>query len=320
RLGAHEAPPAIISIFLGDQLTDLFEQIKAGGAKSSKVMSTLNIGVDTLPPLPQHSGDRNRTSPLAFTGNKFEFRAVGSSQSIATPLMVLNTIVAESIDFIATRLEAATTDDPNKLTAAIQKLLQEIMQENGRIIFNGDGYGEAWQKEAAARGLPNLRTAVEAIPQFGSDEAVALFQKYRVLSPREIESRVEVKMEQYVMTVTVEAKLTAKISKTMIFPAAVRYQNELATTCANLKAVGYSFDTNTLDRVTEMVRCLQDSTTELDGLLEHSGGSLAEEALHARDKLVPAMNAVRSYADRLETIVADDLWPLPTYQEMMFIK
>jgi glutamine synthetase len=320
RLGAHEAPPAILSIFLGDQLTDVFEQIKVGGAKRSKAKSTLHIGVDTLPPLPQHSGDRNRTSPLAFTGNKFEFRAVGSSQSIATPLMVLNTIVAESIDFIATKLEAATAGDLDKLDGAIQLVLREIMLENGRIIFNGDGYGDAWQKEAAARGLPNIPNSVDAIPQFGSDEAIALFTKYNVLSPREIESRVDVKMEQYVMTVTLEAKLTAKIAKTMIFPAAVRYQSELASTCANLKAVGYSFDTNTLDQVTEMVRCLQDSTAELELALAHEGSSMTEEAQHARDKLVPAMGVVRGYADTLETVVADDLWPLPTYQEMLFIK
>ncbi|MCP4421457.1 MAG: glutamine synthetase type III [Chloroflexi bacterium] len=320
RLGANEAPPAIISIFLGDQLTDVFEQIKAGGAKRSKAKSTLHIGVDTLPPLPQHSGDRNRTSPLAFTGNKFEFRAVGSSQSIATPLMVLNTIVAESIDFIATRLEADTDGDLNKLDGAIQTLLQEIMVENGRIIFNGDGYADAWQEEAAARGLSNLRTSVEAFPAFGNDAAVALFSKYSVLSPREVKSRLDVKLEQYAMAVAVEAKLTHKIAKTMIFPAAVRYQNELATTCANLKAVGYTFDTNTLDRVTELVRCLQDSSAVLELSLGHDGSSLAEEAQHALDKLVPAMNIVRSYADTLETVVADDLWPLPSYQEMLFIK
>ncbi|MCA9917678.1 MAG: glutamine synthetase III [Anaerolineales bacterium] len=315
RLGANEAPPAIISIFLGDQLTDVFEQIKAGGAKSSKAMTTLNIGVDTLPALPKHSGDRNRTSPFAFTGNKFEFRAVGSNQSIATPLTVLNTIVAESIDYLATKLEAA--DD---LDSAIQKLLQEIMVEHGRIIFNGDGYSEAWHNEAEERGLANLRTSVDAIPEFGSADAVALFEKYSVLSHREVESRVDVKLEQYAMAVIVEAKLTAKIAKTMIFPAAIRYQSELATTCANLKAVGYTFDTNTLDHVTELVRCLQDSTAELDKALAHEGESVMEEAEHALKGLIPAMNKVRGYADALESVVADDLWPLPTYQEMLYIK
>ena len=298
-------------------MTDVFEQIKAGGAKSSKAKSTLNIGVDTLPPLPLHSGDRNRTSPFAFTGNKFEFRAVGSNQSIATPLMVLNTIVAESIDYVATRLEA----ESGNLEAAIQKLLQEIMVENGRIIFNGDGYSEAWHKEAEEkRGLPNLRTSVDAIPEFGSDAAIKLFEKYKVLSEREVTSRVEVKLEQYAKAVAVEAKLTARIGKTMIFPAAIRYQSELATTCANLKAVGYTFDTNTLDRITELVRCLQDSITELDTTLAHDGDSVEEEAEHALKKVIPAMNKVRKYADTLELMVADDLWPLPSYQEMLFIK
>ena len=316
RLGANEAPPAIISIFLGDQLTDVFEQIKAGGAKSSKAKSTLNIGVDTLPPLPLHSGDRNRTSPFAFTGNKFEFRAVGSNQSIATPLMILNTIVAESIDYIATRLEAESDD----LDAAIQKLLQEILVEHGRIIFNGDGYSDAWHKEAEERGLANLRTSVDAIPEFGSDAAKELFEKYSILSAREVDSRVEVKLEQYAMAVAVEAKLTSRIAKTMIFPAAIRYQSELATTCANLKSVGYTFDTNTLDRVTELVRCLQDSAVELDMALAHEGESVEEEAEHALKKVIPAMNKVREYADTLELIVADDLWPLPSYQEMLFIK
>ncbi len=320
RLGANEAPPAIISIFLGDQLTDVFEQIKAGGAKSSKAKTTLNIGVDTLPPLPQHSGDRNRTSPFAFTGNKFEFRAVGSNQSIATPLTVLNTIVAESIDYIVTRLEADLAGDSSKLDGAIQTLLQEIMVEHGRIIFNGDGYSEAWHKEAEERGLANLRTAVDAIPEYGSEAAVALFKKYSVLSAREVKSRVDVKLEQYAMAVIVEAKLTARIAKTMIFPAAIRYQSELATTCANLKAVGYTFDTNTLDRVTELVRCLQDSTVELEAALAHESDDVLEEAKHARHKLVPAMNLVREYADTLETLVADDLWPLPSYQEMLYIK
>ncbi|WP_420628760.1 glutamine synthetase III [Candidatus Leptofilum sp.] len=321
RLGANEAPPAIISIFLGDQLTDVFEQIKAGGAKSSKAKSTLHIGVDTLPLLPQHSGDRNRTSPFAFTGNKFEFRAVGSNQSIATPLMALNTIVSESLDYIASRIEEETAGDPEKLDGAIQALLHEIVVAHGRIIFNGDGYSEAWHREAEEeRGLPNLRTAVDAIPHFGSEESAELFKKYKVMSSREVASRVEVKLEQYAMAVGVEAKLTAKIAKTMIFPAAIRYQSELATTCANLKAVGYSFDTNTLDRVTELVRCLQDSTAELDVALAHEASTVEEEAEHAQQKLIPAMSVVRGYADTLETMVADDLWPLPTYQEMLFIK
>ncbi|NKQ34910.1 MAG: glutamine synthetase type III [Chloroflexi bacterium] len=316
RLGANEAPPAIISIFLGDQLTDVFEQIKAGGATSSKDKGVLEVGVDTLPPLPKHSGDRNRTSPLAFTGNKFEFRAVGSSQSIAGPLVALNTIVAESLDYIATRLENAE----GSFEEAVQAVLQEIMEEHGRIIFNGDGYSEEWHREAAARGLPNLKTAVDALPELGSPEAVALFEKYNVLSKREVLSRMEVKLEQYVMAINVEAALTAEIAQTMIYPAAVRYQSELAAASANLKAAGLRPNNTVLQRVTDMADCLEESVAELEEAMDHSDGDLLAEATHLRDAVVPAMSQVRSYADELEGIVADDLWPLPTYQEMLFIK
>lgn len=316
RLGANEAPPAIISIFLGDQLTDVYEQIKAGGAKSSKAKDILHVGVDTMPELPKHSGDRNRTSPFAFTGNKFEFRAVGSSQSIAGPLVVLNTIVAESLDYVATKLEAATGD----FAEAVQAVLQEIIVTHGRVIFNGDGYSEAWHKEAEARGLPNLRTAVDALPALASPEAIALFEKYNVLTARESKSRVDVKLEQYVKEVHVEASLTAEIAKTMIYPAAVRYQNELAVTAANLKAAGLRADTSMLQEVTELIDCLKESVAELDLAARHESATVLAEAEHIRDVMLPAMGVVRGYADRLEGIVADDLWPLPTYQEMLFIK
>lgn len=315
RLGANEAPPAIISIFLGDQLTDVFEQIKAGGAKSSKEKGVLEVGVDTLPDLPKHAGDRNRTSPFAFTGNKFEFRAVGSSQSIAGPLGILNTIIAESLDYIATKLEAA--DD---FEAAIQSLLQEIITEHGRIIFNGDGYSEAWHKEAEARGLPNLRSAADALPELASAEAIELFSKYKVLTPREAESRLDVKLEQYVMAVNVETALTVEIGRTMIYPAATRYQNELAATAAHLKAAGLKADTAVLEELTELADCLNQSINELEAVSAHEDDDLLAEATYLRDHVIPAMNTVRDYADKLEAIVADDLWPLPTYQEMLFIK
>jgi glutamine synthetase len=317
RLGANEAPPAIISIFLGDQLTDVFEQIKTGKPTSSKQQGYLEVGVDTLPPLPRHSGDRNRTSPVAFTGNKFEFRAVGSNQSIASPLMVLNTIVAESLDYIATKLEAAEGD----FDEAVQALLKEIVVEHGRIIFNGDGYSEAWHKEAEfERGLPNLRTAADALPMLGSSEAVELFSKYNVLSEREVKSRMEVKLEQYVMAVQVEANLTLKMGKTMIYPAAIRYQSELATNCANLIAAGYDCDSATLDKVSSCVNELRKGLEALEDLMAHEDDDLAVEARYMVDKVLPAMLAVREHADALEGMVADDLWPLPTYQEMLFIK
>jgi glutamine synthetase len=317
RLGANEAPPAIISIFLGDQLTDIFEQIRASGAaSSSKPTGTLTLGADTLPPLPKHSGDRNRTSPFAFTGNKFEFRAVGSSQSLAMPITILNTIIAESLDYMATRLENAKGD----FNTAVQTLLKEIIAEHNDIIFNGDNYSQDWHEEAARRGLPNLRHTVEALPAFGDEEAVVLFAKYGVLTHQEVESRLEVMLEQYVKAIQVEAKLTLEMGRTMIWPAAVRYQGELAATCANLKAVGYEFDTNTLDKVTDLVKLLQDGLTHLEGLMAHETDDLLAEAQYVREKLVPQMAAVRECADALEGYVADDLWPLPTYQEMLFIK
>lgn len=321
RLGANEAPPAIISIFLGDQLTDVLEQIKAGGANSSLPKGTLTVGVDVLPPLPKDAGDRNRTSPFAFTGNRFEFRAVGSNQSIAGPLVAMNTIVAESLDYCATKLEEATGGDPDKLNAELQKLLTQIMNEHGAIVFNGDGYSEEWHAEAEQRGLLNLRTTADALPCLKDPEVEKLFAKYEVLTERELESRLETYLEQYCMTVQVEANLALEMARTLIFPAAIRYQNELASTCANLKLVGYDFDTDTLDRITDLVKYLQDSIAALeDAVLHDHDGDLQMHAEYIRDTMVPAMGFVRKYADELETLVADDLWPLPTYQEMLFIK
>jgi len=322
RLGANEAPPAIISIFLGDQLTEVFEQIaQNGGATSSRAKGTLTVGVDTLPPLPKDAGDRNRTSPFAFTGNRFEFRAVGSGQSIAGPMVAMNTILAESLDMIATELERAVAQDPMELHAAVQTVLKEIITGHGAVIFNGDGYSDAWHKEAEERGLPNLRTTVDALPVLEQDEVISLFETYGVLSKRELHSRLEIYLEQYCKHVAVEARSTVEIAHTIVFPAAVRYQGELARTCADLKALGYTFDTDTLDKVTGMVKKLQDATATLEsGLASHAAETPLAEAEHFRSVVIPAMAAVREAADALEGIVADDLWPLATYQEMLFIK
>lgn len=321
RLGANEAPPAIISVFLGEQLNDVFEQLKTGGAKTSMRAGTLTVGVDTLPPLPKHAGDRNRTSPFAFTGNKFEFRAVGSSQSIAGPLVALNTIVAESLDYIATEIETATGGDPGKLNDAVQKILTGIINKHGAVVFNGDGYSAEWHAEAEKRGLLNLKTSIDALPQLTTPEVLATFEKYGVLSSREMQSRQDIYLEQYVKTVSTEAKLTVEIARTMIFPAAVRYQSELASTCTNLKQLGYTFDTDTLDEITKLVKALQDGTNALDRSLHHHGGDgLLAEAKFYCTTVCPAMSKVRDAADKLEGLVADDLWPLPTYQEMLFIK
>src|SRR6202167_5980953 len=197
RLGANEAPPAIISVFLGDQLSEIFDQVTKGGAKSTKKKETLQVGVDSLPKIPKDAGDRNRTSPFAFTGTRFEFRAVGSSQAIAGAMTAMNTIVAESLDDIASKLEKAVGDDPSKLNGAVQKVLEEIMAESGSVVYNGNGYSEAWHKEAESRGLPNLRSCVDALPLLGGKEASDLFAKYGVLSERETKSRMDVDLEQY---------------------------------------------------------------------------------------------------------------------------
>jgi glutamine synthetase len=235
-------------------------------------------------------------------------------------MVAMNTIMAESLDFIATKLEKAIGDDPSKLNAAIQKVLEEILAEHGGVVFNGNGYSEEWHKEAERRGLPNLPSCVEALPLLGSKEVTELFSKYGVLSERELHSRMEVYLEQYCLVVGLEARTAIEMAKTIIFPAAVRYQGELALTCANLKAVGYVFDTDTLDKVTGLVKDLQDGTAKLEALLaEHGGHSKLEHAKHLCKEVLPAMAAVRKTADLLEGIVADDLWPLATYQEMLFI-
>jgi glutamine synthetase len=258
--------------------------------------------VDSLPKIPKDAGDRNRTSPFAFTGNRFEFRAPGSSMSIAGPMVAMNTIMAESLDYIATRLEEAVGDDTSKLNGAVQKVLEEILSEHGSIVFNGNGYSEEWHKEAEKRGLPNLRSCVEALPLLGSNEVTELFGKYEVLNKRELYSRMDIYLEQYCLVIGLEARTAIEMAKTIIFPEAIRYQVELALTCANLKAVGYVFDTDTLDKVTGLVKELQNGVAKLEAVLaEHGGGhSRLDHAQHLCKEVLPAMLAVRNTADTLE--------------------
>ncbi len=318
RLGANEAPPAIISIFLGDQLADVFDQIAKGAATSSKGKGSMIIGVDTLPVLPTDPGDRNRTSPFAFTGNRFEFRAPGSGQTINVPMIILNTIMADSLDYMATWLEKAVGEGED-FDMAVQKLLTEIITEHGAVVFNGDGYSDNWQVEAAARGLPNLKTTLDSIPELGKPEAIEVFEKYGVFNARELHSREEVRYEMYVLTVNVEAKLTLEIGSTVILPAAVRYQTELATNVATLKAAGIEPDTTLLQTISTPISELSAALSALKtAMAEHGGDTAAEEAKHAQS-LLALMDAVRAAADTLEGVVADDLWPLPTYQEMLYI-
>ena len=320
RLGANEAPPAIISIFLGEQLSDVFEQIEKGRATSSKASGTLTVGVDTLPPLPKHAGDRNRTSPFAFTGNKFEFRAVGSSQSIAGPLVALNTIVAESLDFFANALEKAGGNDPAKLNAAVEKLLQETISQHKAVIFNGNGYSPEWQIEAKKRGLPNLKATPEALDVLVSPKNIALFEKYGVLSEREMRSRYEIYMERYCKDINAEANSAVQIAKTMILPAGYRYQGALVDTAYKLKSLGQSVHIGTLGKLTGLVGIFEKNIEALEKTLSHSGLDIRAEVTHFHDHVIPAMAALREIADQIESILPDDLWPLPTYREMLFIK
>ena len=321
RLGANEAPPAIMSIFLGEQLEDVFNQLKTGVATSSKKSGTLTIGVDTLPPLPRHAGDRNRTSPFAFTGNRFEFRAVGSNQSIAWPLVVMNCIVADSLDFVATELEKETGGDPTKLNAAVQKVLQNIAVEHGAVVFGGNGYSTDWHQEAETRGLPNLRNTLDALPALTDPANIAVLGKYGVLSERELRSRYEIALERYCLDVNMEAQLALEIAKTKILPAALTYQTQLSTLAMNLKALGKDPSMALLDSVLALSSDLEAGISSLEHEMGHEGGDDTQaHALHFRDKVLPIMSQIRVAADALEGIVSDELWPLPTYQEMMFIK
>ncbi len=320
RLGANEAPPAIISIFLGEQLNDVFEQIEIGGAKSSKQGGLFETGVDVLPPLPKEAGDRNRTSPFAFTGNKFEFRAVGSSANIAGANTVLNTIVAESLDYMATKLEADVKGGKD-LPTAIQELLPTIVKESKKVIFNGNGYAEAWHAEAEKRGLPNLKNTVDALPIITRKDTLDLFAKYKVYTPKELESRFNILSEAYVKTLNIEANTALMMAKSQILPAAVRYQTELAQNVMALKGAGVSGNTDVLTQLTAAINDLTRGIGALEKAhAHHVDGSPYEHAKHMRNDVFPALNALRITADKLETLVADDLWPLPTYREMLFIK
>lgn len=321
RLGANEAPPAILSVFLGTELNEVMESIVNGTQITSKRVP-LNLGVDVLPSIPKDSGDRNRTSPMAFTGNRFEFRAVGSNQSIAGPMVAMNTIMAEALDEAATLLEAADTSNTEKLGAAVASYVKMVWGECSNVVFNGDGYADEWQTEAARRGLPNLVTTPDALGVLKEQTYIDLFDKYDVLSERELDSRYEVYAEQYISAVNVESNLVVEMAKTMVFPAAVRYQGQLASSLASLKAIGVETDHNTISKVTDLIKNLQDSVAELEALkaTEHDAESVAAHCFMIKDDVLPKMLEVRGFVDALEAMVADDLWPLPTYQEMLFIK
>lgn len=325
RLGANEAPPAIISIFLGEMLSDVINQLEAGKPVSTKKAGTLNLGANTLPQIPRHSGDRNRTSPFAFTGNKFEFRAVGSSQSIAWPNVVLNSIVADSLAYIADELEEKAGDEPtpSKLQSTARKLLQSIIKEHKRVIFDGDNYSSDWREEAERRGLPNLRDAAAALPAIRSKKAVELFRRRKVLSKIELEARFNIYAEQYANRLRIEAGAMIRMMRRLVLPAAERRQRELAETIAAIESVDVDVAEQraSFEAFTDLVNRLNRSIGELENTVAKMPEDHPEKgARHAAERIKPMMQDVRELADELETHIPDDLWPLPTYREMLFVK
>jgi glutamine synthetase len=323
RLGANEAPPAIISIYVGSELEDIINALIEGRAPTTAPRTgELRLGVGTLPPLPQDTSDRNRTSPFAFTGNKFEFRAVGSSQSIAMPNIFINTMVAESLDYFATEIESR--GGPGDRREVIQTLVRETLTRHRRILFSGDNYSDEWVQEAERRGLQNFVDTPAALANVASEKNVALFEKYAVLSERELQSRSNVMFLKYSHRINVEALATKDIAATHLMPAAIEYQTRLAHSIASVQAVVGGADLgpqlDLLSRITASVNELKmaiDVLEKAHHAAESETLSDAEQAVHIRDQVVPAMARVRAHADTLEQSIDDDLWPLPKYGELL---
>ena len=322
RLGANEAPPAIMSVYLGSQLEELFNQIANGEISDNYSHSgQLEFGVDTLPPLSKDAGDRNRTSPFAFTGNRFEFRAVGSSQSVSGPLIALNTMLADSLTSIGDLLESELGKGADQ-NAAILTVLKDIMNKHGAAIFGGDGYSEEWHKMAVEeRGLLNLPTTADALPTLKEKYIEELFEKTGVLSAVELESRYEVYAEQYILSIEVEAKLVIDMAKTSIYPAAMRHLTDMSQTIAVVGDIGIELDKGNIKTVAELTNSMMSKVSKLAAAIEKEDfGSTEEHMKYSAGTIRPMMDDVRADVDALEAEIADDLWPLPTYQEMLFIK
>jgi glutamine synthetase len=321
RLGANEAPPAIISVYLGTQIEDVFEQIKQGTVKSCAQAGLMNLGVPTLPEFQRDPGDRNRTSPFAFTGNRFEFRAVGSGQSVSGPLVAMNTILTDSLTWIADQMEAELANGAT-LEAAAFKVLKMVMESHSAVVFGGNGYSEEWHRTAVEeRGLANLPTTADALPVLREKYIEALFEKTGVLSTAELESRFEVYSEQYIQVIEMEAKLVISLAKTVIYPVAMRYLSELSASIANLKQIGIAFEQESAEKVASLTTLMMDNVSKLsDAMSQHDFSTIEDHMQYCAKTLRPLMDKVREFADALEDEVADDLWPLPKYQEMLFIK
>ena len=321
RLGANEAPPAILSVYLGDQLEKVFMDIKEGNLMSSATGGDMDLGLSQILKFDRDPGDRNRTSPFAFTGNRFEFRAVGSSQSVSGPLVSMNTMLADSLNWIAEKLESAFAKGSSE-TEAVIGTLKELMELHGNVVFGGDGYASEWHKMAVEeRGLKNIPTTADALPALREESVKALFETTGVLSPVELESRFEVYAEQYVLSIEVEAKLVIDMAKTMIYPAAINYLSLLCETSSGSAAMGVDLDHSTAKTVAEHANAMLSATKQLGAALDkHEFDSVEEHMQFCAADIRSLMDEVREHADALETEVADELWPLPKYQEMLFIR
>ena len=321
RLGANEAPPAILSVYLGDQLETIFEDIKAGKLAPTDDGGIMDLGLSQIINFKRDSGDRNRTSPFAFTGNRFEFRAVGSSQSVSGPLIAMNTMLADSLDWISTKLEAELSSGADK-AAAVITVLKELISLHGSVIFGGDGYSAEWHEMAVKeRGLKNLPTSADALPYLQDEPIVKLFESTSVLTPVELESRYEIYTEQYLLSIEVEAKLVVNIAKTLIYPAAISYLTDLTAAGSGLENMGITLDNATAKIVATESNAMMAAVDDLSEAMTKTDFSSTEEHMqYAAKTICSLMDKVRVHADTLECNVADNLWPLPKYQEMLFIK
>ncbi len=321
RLGANEAPPAILSVYLGDQLEKVYQDIKDGKLVKGKDTAEMDLGLSQILNFERDPGDRNRTSPFAFTGNRFEFRAVGSAQSVSGPLIAMNTILADSLTWVADKLEAEF-ENGTEQTAAVINVLQELIKAHGNAVFGGDGYSSEWHEAAVKeRGLKNIPTTADALPVFETAEVKELFESTGVLSPTELQSRYEVYAEQYILSIEVEAKLVIDIAKTTIYPAAIHYASDLTMTSAGLSEINIDMDNSIAEKVAVETNAMMAAVTKLSAAMDKEDFASTEDHMqYFANDICSLMDEVRAHADILETEVADELWPLPKYQEMLFIK
>lgn len=321
RLGANEAPPAILSVYLGDQLEKVFTDIKEGKLNKTAQGGEMDLGLSQILNFERDPGDRNRTSPFAFTGNRFEFRAVGSSQSVSGPLVAMNTLLADSLSWIAGKLEPELGKGGSQAEAVVT-VLQDLMKKHGNVVFGGDGYSAEWHEAAVKeRGLKNIPTTADALPALREKSVIELFERTGVLSPVELESRFEVYAEQYVLSIEVEAKLVIDIAKTLIYPAAIEYLSTLAATAAGLSTMGVDLDNSAAEVVAEHANAILVAGKKLSAALAQEDFASTEEHMQfCASTIRGLMDEVRSHGDALEAVVADELWPLPKYQEMLYIK